>query len=141
MTPRGVLQSAWEKSESGLTMRVVVPVGSRDLVHVPLPHQAPSVHCTADDLEALLESRLPSHIVIFEGDRVVYGSEGFVPGVEGVENAYRQGDCIIMEITSGSYVFTLLHEFDSSEIADLPGLSQSKMNRGPSRRVGASESQ
>ncbi|MEM2848780.1 MAG: family 78 glycoside hydrolase catalytic domain [Candidatus Bathyarchaeia archaeon] len=86
-TIRGLIVSKWRREAKSLTLEVSVPVNSRGEVYVPT-----------------MGLKNP---VIKESGRIVWRNGCFVEGVPGVASGKIEGDYVIFNVGSGSYVFSV----------------------------------
>ena len=87
-SPRGTLSSSWTHSPGIITLDVSIPVNSVATVVIP----------KEEDL---------TEVTVREGERVVWESGKFVPGVPGVTGGRQASGDVVLEVGSGRYSFKL----------------------------------
>jgi alpha-L-rhamnosidase len=86
-TVRGVVSSAWWRSEKNIRLDITIPVGS--------------------EAEIILPKFNLQNIVIMEGGKVIWDGQGFRQGVQGVDNVEETKAGFIIRTGSGCYAFEL----------------------------------
>lgn len=89
-TVRGVVASSWSRDERNVRLEVTIPVGSEAEVVIPKFNL--------------------KNIVITEGQKVVWDSRGFHPGLQGINKVEGSAPGFLIEIGSGRYSFELRGE-------------------------------
>jgi len=84
-TVRGRVASAWQRNPSGARLEVTIPTGSTAEIHVPAFGNA--------------------DLTVEEGGAAVWKSRAFVPGPAGITAARAAANQIVLEVSSGTYVF------------------------------------
>ncbi len=86
-TVRGILSSAWNRTDDGITLDVTIPVNAQAKISVP--------------------KLALKNLVLEEGGTPVWRDNAFLAGVPGVSNASETPGDITLEIGSGQYHFKL----------------------------------
>jgi alpha-L-rhamnosidase len=89
-TVRGVVSSSWSRGEQNIHLEAVIPVGS--------------------EAEVLLPKFNLRNIVIKEGGQVLWDSQGFHPGVQGISKVEQRGSLFLIQVGSGRYSLELSGE-------------------------------
>ncbi|MCH2113921.1 MAG: glycoside hydrolase family 78 protein [Pirellulales bacterium] len=86
-TIRGVVQSAWKKSENRFAMEVAIPGNSTARIYLP--------------------KNGPNNATVAEGGKPVWKDGAFQSGVAGITGVADNGDAIIVSVGSGVYSFEI----------------------------------
>ena len=87
-TIRGLIESAWEIGENGITLHVRIPVGSHAYLRLPKPSSTSSCRLS-------------------EGDTIVWETGALYPLISGIKDILDATDSIIFTVGSGDYHFTI----------------------------------
>ncbi len=87
-TLRGPVYSGWRKSGERLAVEVSIPVNSAGSIWLPVK----------DIVNPLIS----------EGETTLWRDGRYVPGVEGIKSAHREGDYVVLEVGSGTYHFEIV---------------------------------
>jgi alpha-L-rhamnosidase len=85
-TPRGMARSAWSRDDRAFHLEVLVPVGAKASIHLPL---------------------LWPKVKASEGGRVMWDKGEVKDSVQGVTYIGPEDDGLAIRVESGSYVFVL----------------------------------
>jgi alpha-L-rhamnosidase len=85
-TVRGVATVAWELTESGVTMDVIVPANATAKIHIPMVGV--------------------ENVAIEESGRMVWHDGSYIHGVDGIHGANAEGAFVTFDVGSGSYGFS-----------------------------------
>jgi alpha-L-rhamnosidase len=86
-TVRGVVSSSWSRDEESVRLEVVIPVGSEAEVALPRFNL--------------------QNVTISEGGQVIWGGQGYKPGVQGVRGVEKAESGFLVKVGSGRYAFRL----------------------------------
>jgi alpha-L-rhamnosidase len=89
-TIRGRVVSSWKRSERGVSIEAVVPVGS--------------------EAEIVLPKFNLRNIAVSESGKAVWADKKYVPGAAGVLGIHETAAAIVIKTGSGRYVFELKGE-------------------------------
>jgi len=87
-TGRGVVTSSWSRDERSISLEAVIPVGSQ--------------------AEVVLPKFNLKNIIIREGGQILWDSQGFHAGVQGIDTVKERGEGFLIKIGSGCYSFVLI---------------------------------
>ncbi len=87
-TVRGMVSSGWKRTDDSVALDVSVPVNSEAKVSVP---------------KAGLQS-----VTVEEGGEVIWRNGSYVGGVAGITGGSEKAECVVFDVGSGSYSFTLI---------------------------------
>ena len=89
-TVRGMVAVQWERGDSAMDMRVVIPVNCKSTVSVPK-----------------IGLR---NVSVKEGDETIWKDGGYISAVEGITGGRESDDYVTFEVGSGSYEFRAVGE-------------------------------